>query len=230
MSAGIDTTTFEAIVRQAQRAPTAHNTQPALFRLNNPREIAILGDARRALSVSDPSRRDYLMGLGAVAEGVRLALAERAIAARIESMSNTGDAPVSGDHRCVARVLIDGACEPDPLGSQVAHRRSYRGSFAKLSAERANAARQRLDDIPGAVLVTDQLTIAALTNHYEAANLSSLRDPAFVGELWHWLRLNPHHANYDRDGLNADCMAMSGIERRLAGLVMRPAVLPRLLR
>ena len=46
----------------------------------------------------------------------------------------------------------------------------------------------------------------------------------YQAELFDWMRLSPSHANWNRDGLNADCLAMSAVERTAARLLFRPRV------
>jgi hypothetical protein len=42
-------------------------------------------------------------------------------------------------------------------------------------------------------------------------------------ETWDWLRLARSHPDWDRDGLNADALALSGLERAAGAVLMRPA-------
>ena len=53
-----------------------------------------------------------------------------------------------------------------------------------------------------------------------------LRDDAHRAELIEWLRLSRAHPRYQRDGLNAEAMQLSGVEAFGAGLVLGPLFRP----
>lgn len=53
------------LVREASRAPSAHNTQPARWRFLPDGTVELREDITRRLTVGDPTGRDAGAGLGA---------------------------------------------------------------------------------------------------------------------------------------------------------------------
>ena len=113
---------------------------------------------------------------------------------------------------------LDQRRAPDPTVTRV----SWRGSFRPMDTE-TNAALDRLvaarDDL---VLVREAAAISDAATLGDRAGLFFLRDTMHRRELLEWLRLDKSHPSYQRDGLNAEAMAMSGIEAWGAGLVLGP--------
>ena len=60
-------------VERALRAPSVHNTQPWLWRIN-PRVIELHADWTRHLAATDPDRRDVLLSCGAALHHLQVAL------------------------------------------------------------------------------------------------------------------------------------------------------------
>ena len=228
----IDQRAFERIVARAQRAPSVHNTQPARFRLADDKTIEVWGDPARILTVGDPTRRDHLVSLGAAAEGVRLALAQGSMTADVELLlKDAMDIPSGTELHLAARVRVTGRADRlDPMADLVDRRHAYRGTFATMEQTVAAKAAATLKTMPGAAVVLDKKTVSQLAGEYDTANLQFMRDTKFAAELYQWLRLRRGHPDFARDGLNADCMALSGPERVAASILMRPGVLRVLLK
>ena len=228
----IDQRAFERIVSQAQRAPSVHNCQPARFRLADAMTIEVWGDPSRILTVGDPTRRDHLVSLGAAVEGVRLSLDRAGLTADVELLlKDAKDIPAGPDLHLAAKVKVTGRADRlDAMADLVDRRHAYRGIFGAMEQALAAKAAATLKTMPGAAVILDKNTVTQLAGAYDTANLQFMRDPKFAAELYHWLRLRRRHPDFDRDGLNADCMALSGPERMAASFLMRPGVLRVMLR
>jgi hypothetical protein len=112
------------------------------------------------------------------------------------------------------------AAVADPLVTFVFKRGSWRGQFAPpAAADRERLAAVAAEDVR---LVTDALGIAGIARAHDLATWQFERRDEFHRELWEWLRLSPRHPRYHRDGLNAECLALSSAERAAAELLLRP--------
>lgn len=209
---------FKAMIAEARLAPSVHNIQPSRWRQSDG-VIELLGDPSRAIPIADPQWRDWRLSHGAALEGMAIALAGRGL--QIDQLAIAAPRAVSVKDKLqpIARLSLASLDRP-PAPEPTATRVSWRGSFKALDAE-TNAALDRLawarDDI---VLVRRAAAISDVSALGDRAGLFFLRDTAHREELLKWLRLGRSHANYRRDGLNAEAMAFGAIEAWGAGFVL----------
>ena len=221
--------TLRAIVAEAALAPSAHNVQAARWAARaSDQRIVLLRDPSRNLPVADPTGRDDRAGLGAAFEGFALAAGMRGLqvvdlAWAADAHRSVGAPMIRGfDVVATFRLTVGGA--GDPLAPWVLHRRSWRGAMQNDAA--ASAALARLRDDPDArdahVLGDDMAHVVARL--VDDATWAFERQRAHHAELWRWLRLDPRDPAYHRDGLTADAMLLSELERAAARILMRPGV------
>lgn len=208
-----------ALVASAARAPSPHNTQPARWRFLGER-VELHECVERRLHVGDPTGRDQAIALGAAWEGMALALSEQGL--RLGAMQPLPSA--AGSVRPVGFAAVEPGGTLDPLAPSVRVRRAYRGTFAAADA----AAQARLEETarrwPAIAWVREAEARARIGREYDAAAAGGLRDPAFARELYTWMRFSPRHRDWFRDGLAADCLALSRPEAWGGRLAMRPGV------
>jgi nitroreductase len=209
--------TLRSLVAEAMLAPSVHNVQPARWRLGD-EIIDLFEDVRTRLAVADPRGNDAGISLGAAAEGLRLAASRHGLALQPCEAPPQTDAMLAP----VARYALSPAdTSPDPLADQVEKRASWRGDFAAPSAaDHVNA--KGLAGLDGTILVDPEM-LAEAARIFDAASYGFIRDPAFRGEMRSWMRFTPRHPRWDRDGLNADAMALGRVEAIGASLVLGPA-------
>jgi hypothetical protein len=208
----------EALVAEAARAPSVHNVQPARWRFDMNGDVVLLRCVDRALPVGDPAGHDVEVSLGAAFEGMAIALSRRGYTLGPPTMEL--GAPVGGNV-AVARAGVGRGGEPDPLAPYVEARRSHRGRFAPAGErERAAVAALASDDLR---LIDAPDAIGRIAVLHDRATWRFESQPAYHAELWSWLRLSPRDPRYHRDGLNADCLALSPLEREAARLLLRPS-------
>lgn len=215
-----DRETQLALVAEAARAPTVHNVQPARWRFLADGRVVLYRAVERALPVADPTGHDLRVSLGAAWEGMSIALSRHGL--DLSEPELVDDADEEDGRIAVASArLVDGA-SPDPLAEFVEARRSYRGRFRPL----ADHVLRRLMTIGGedARWVADPARIAEMARLYDEASYGFVRQPAYHAELYGWMRLSPSHPDWARDGLNAESMALSGMERAAASVLLRPRV------
>ncbi len=210
-----------SLVGEANAAPSVHNIQPARYRFSEDGAIAVLEDRRRRLPVADPGGADNWRSLGAAAEGMVMALSSRGIASNVVWTEADTAEPL----RVVARVTAAGDATPDKLRSFVPRRFTWRGAFAQRDGAALNGL-DKLRDAGDLKLVEERHAIADLAKAYDAANLALMRDTAYRLELRSWMRLSRLNANWSRDGLNAQAMALSGLEAFGADVVLGKRAFP----
>jgi nitroreductase len=214
-----DRETQRALVAEAARAPTVHNVQPARWRFLADGRVVLFRAVDRALPVADPTGHDVRVSLGVAWEGMSIALSRHGLG--LSEPGFPGEAEEDGRIEVARARLVEGAAL-DPLADFVEARRSYRGSFLPLSPD----VLRRLTAIGGEDVrwVADAARIAETAGLYDDASWSFVRQPAYHEELYRWMRLSPAHPDWARDGLNAECMALSGAERAAASVLLRPRV------
>lgn len=202
-----------ALVDEARRAPSVHNTQPARWRGVGHRNLELRADHTRWLKIADPSGHDARLSLGCAFEGMTIALARRGYWVSPPELLVEDEA--------VARLSFEGGGEPDPLGFAVARRAAYRGNFVPTRREALDALEVALEP-HGMVMVRAREHIRALAKLADRAAGEFLLEPGYWRETWDWLRLDPTHPDWSRDGLNADTLGLSNLERRLGRRLMQP--------
>ncbi len=214
-----------SLAAAANRAPSAHNTQPARWRFTPGGEVLLFEDTSRRLAVGDPTGRDHGIGLGAAVEGLRLALSGLGLALGDPDPARAGDeATVRGrpELRLVARARLSPGARPDPLASWVAHRRTYRGRFAARHAAGLITLQDALSRSSDVHAIFDAKRIATLAVEADRATARLSERPGAEAELYHWLRFSPRDRAWRRDGLTAACLGLSAPERLAGRWLLEP--------
>lgn len=209
-----------ALVAEAARAPTVHNVQPARWRFSADGGVQLFRAIDRALPVADPTGHDLRVSLGAAWEGMSIALSRHSLG--LTGPEFAEDAREEDGRIAVASARVIEGAAPDPLAEHVEARRSYRGKFLPV----ADDVLRRLTTIGGEDVrwMADGERMAEMARRYDEAAISFVGQPAYHAELYRWMRLSPKHPDWARDGLNAECMALSGVERAAASVLLRPRV------
>jgi len=196
-----DDTTTKALLLQAHRAPSSHNTQPWIFSVDDD-ALSLIADRTRALPVNDPEDRELTISCGCALFNLRVAAAEAGLAARYEAL------PEGADEDVLARIIFtDGADTAlAELAPAIEARRTYRKRFEDrpvpqdLVAGLVDAA-----DREGAFLVRIDETkmrqrVAELVSEGDAIQW---HDPRWRRELAAWM-----HPRRRGDGLNLPWLAV----------------------
>jgi nitroreductase len=197
MTWDLDRAGFVAVVADAGRAPSVHNTQPWRFRLTGP-TIEVHLDPDRTLPATDPTGRNARVSCGAAVCGLALSLAVRGTPATVSL-------PVAGT--LLAELRPAAARPPTPTESQlyraIAVRHSNRQPF--LDTAVPTSARVALSDAARAAggwldLVADPPTLADVGELIRTADRSLADDAVYRAELRSWLRTDPRAT----DGVHLD--------------------------
>ena len=203
-----------ALLEEARRAPSVHNTQPARWRDVGHHKLELRADRTRWLKIADPSGHDARLSLGAAYEGMAIALAHRGYWVSPPELLVEDEG--------VARLSFEGGGEPDPLGFAIARRAAYRGTFAPTRGEVLKELADALE-VHQVRMVRDREAIRTLAKLADRAAAEFLHVPGYWQETWEWLRLDRSHPGWARDGLNAETLALSPLEQRVGGVLMKPA-------
>jgi nitroreductase len=211
--------TLEGLVREAARAPSVHNVQPARWRFEPGGDVILFRALDRALPVADPTGHDVDVSLGAAFEGMAIALSRLGLALGAPTLESGAQAEGC---RPVVRARVSSGGTLDPLAPQVHERRSYRGRFSRRGArELASARLLAASDVH---VIDDALDIRLSSRSHDAATWRFESRREYHAEVWSWLRLSRRNPRYRRDGLNADCLALSTPERLGAMVLLHPIV------
>ena len=215
----IDHATFVQIVESARFAPSAHNTQPARWRLGEDGSILIAADMTRRLPICDPDDRDLKVAIGAAVEGTVLALSQRGFGATVTYLSKAED----GGLKPMVRIGVTGNADDADvaLAAQVPHRRTHRAGFAS-----SKGAAPKLSASRSTKVVSEAADIDWLAARIDTSSARIMRNGAFRSELLAWMRLNPNDPRYHQDGLSRDTMAMSPMTAALTRPVLGTALYP----
>ncbi len=198
------------VVAHAVLAPSVYNTQPWRFRIRAG-ALELRPDLSRALPVCDPVHRQLVMSCGAALENVRLVLAARGVAPRIELL------PDVADPFLLARVRTGSFRPPSALEQSLRNaiplRRTTRSAFSSADVSQALIEQlQRVAMGEGVRLerVTDADRAAIATLVADGTRLHG-NDPAFREELAYWTRCVPAAeggASSIGDGLSMDALGL----------------------
>jgi nitroreductase len=207
-----------ALVAEAARAPSVHNVQPARWRFEES-AVVLFEDRTRRLPAADPSAHDTNVSLGAAFEGMAIALSRHGLALAPPLMDQgTGH----DRYKFIARANIVPGDSPDPLADWVEHRRAWRGVFAPLDPRRLATLIQFAGQHSDVAIGLTRPGIDETAQLNDSCSWEFLQRAEYQAELFEWMRLSTSHPGWDRDGLSADCLAMTSIERTAARVLFRP--------
>ena len=220
----VDATLFAKWIAAAARAPSAHNTQPARWKLT-PAGIELHEDATRWLSAGDPTARDQRIALGMAWEALSLAMSADGWHLA-QPIFDTLDWPASPTQlRRIGRAAFDTGAQVDPLADWQVHRHCWRGAFASANPAMQAALRAALRPFSNVALAVPEEAAPLLADSYDRAAATLLADAATADELLRWMRFSARDVRWTRDGLAANCMALSTLEAYAASWLMRPRAL-----
>ncbi|BBH69140.1 NAD(P)H nitroreductase [Actinoplanes sp. OR16] len=170
-------------VRLAATAPSLHNSQPWLFRVEPP-VIEVFADPARRLPVVDPDGREHLISVGAAVLTLRLAVRHAGYSVREQLCSPV--LPGNTDPVLAARVTAGRPRGPDPateaLAAAIPRRHTNRWPFARVAVP-ADA----IEKLRGAAAQEGAtLTVAGPVARDAILGLARAAD--------RWLRDRPHYA------------------------------------
>lgn len=198
-------------------APSAHNTQPWLFRVHGS-SVDVIADRSRALPVVDPEDRELLISCGAALHHLLVALAGFGERARVEFL------PDDTDPDWLATVTLEAHGEVDARARRrlevMPRRRTTRFTFdpQEPPPDTVQALKQAAADEGAALYVADAAQKRALAELIAEADRRQLSDKAFRRELAAWV--HPNRARY-RDGMPGYAHGLGDLASSFGPLVLR---------
>lgn len=205
------------LTRYAVLAPSAHNTQPWIFRVEG-NQVVLFPDFRRALGVSDPTHRELYVSLGCALANLLIAAAHVGLHATMEEFPSGLTGPV-------ARIAFARGGEETPqnaaLFAAIPQRHTNRGAYEPRVVPDDVLQRIRaFGGDPGVRLdvVTQKEKIEALAELTAQSAVESFRSADFRAELSRWVR-----NNYTRqpDGMPGFAVGVPDLPSLLAPLMVR---------
>lgn len=186
-------------INYAVLAPSGHNTQPWLFRINDD-SIDILADRTRALPVIDPDDKELIISCGAAITNITVAMKYFGINFTLKTY------PQDGDFDFLARISINGEYSPaeddKKLFAAILKRRTNRLPFAEQDID--GQILQKFETIVSEDNCTKLNLIRDKSIRDEVIKLIELGDriqcenKSFCRELAQWV--HPNRAN-SKDGI-----------------------------
>lgn len=210
------------MIRQAVKAPSGHNTQPWLFRVQS-RTIEILPDFARALPVVDGDGRELFISLGCAVENLCLAAAEKGYEATVVSMGAEG---------VTIALAFSSGITVDPLAAQIGLRQTHRGVYTGRPIPRPvieaclSGSTEKDQPVYGWEKGTSSFDRAA--DYIQEGNRLQMNDSAFKSELKSWMRFNRKHTEERNDGLTYAVFGAPDLPRFISEPVMAACLSPRL--
>lgn len=219
---------LNALVTEASRAPSVHNTQGARWRLGSAGVELWARDASR-LPVADASGHDERLSFGSAWEGLALAALRRGWRLGDPQFTETwGSAPPAGlsEERQIARASWEGPAKAAPLDQalleQVWSRRCHRGAFRPPTAEQAESWRAAIKGAEFSCRILEGAELTWVNRLGDKASASLFLEDGYPAELRRWLRLKPTEDGYFEWGLNREALDLAPWEAAAAALAFQP--------
>lgn len=191
---------------------SAHNSQP--FQIGQSgNTFQIWGDPKRLLPVADPHFKDLFTSLGALYETLNSFASARS--AKLDILTRQQELNLEKpllefevtEHRQMGFVNL----------SLYEKRFSYRGSFS----EKLQVSHQSIITDNG-FLFGEKEKVKAMATLFDQVNFEAMISSGYIEELYKWLRFERSHPLWAKDGLNAEAMALKGLEKWGASHVLQP--------
>ena len=195
------------LVQAAILAPSPHNTQAWLFRLEDA-HIDVFADRTRRLGAMDPFDRELHVGIGAAVENL-------VIAARAEGWTPTVEIQPSDDPTHLARIALSAStARKSALYRQIPRRRTNRYPFV-TGRDVDRAAREAMSALalPGVevIWIVEPRARREFGDLLVAATREIVADPSQLAADHAWFRQRWDTLQQRRDGLTLDAAGLSSL-------------------
>ena len=187
---------FEFMVEQAIKAPSGHNTQPWLFKINES-NIEIHPNFDKSLTVVDFDNRELFITLGCATENICIAASHKGYESSV-SVNNSGVIKIN----LTKQDLINS----NHLFKQIAIRQTNRSIYnGNMIPEDTIQMLKSINIEPNINMYfykNGTQEFDSIANYVFRGNTIQMQDKAFKEELRNWMRYNKKHQDKTNDGLS----------------------------
>lgn len=202
------------MIEQAIKAPSGHNTQPWLFRVNNG-NIQILPNYDKSLPVVDPDNRELFISLGCAVENLLIAASQK------EYDTNLN---ISEEGIITIYLKKDHIVEPNVLFDQIAIRQTNRSIYNEriISSDTIRLLENVFEasSVKAYFYKNGTSQFNSIADYVIAGNVLQMQDKAFTDELKSWMRFNKKHQNATKDGLSYAVFGAPNLPRFIVKPIM----------
>ncbi|MCD7973300.1 MAG: nitroreductase [Candidatus Azobacteroides sp.] len=188
---------FLFMITHAVKAPSGHNTQPWLFKIDGNR-IEIHPDYTKSLPVVDTENRELFISLGCALENLCLAAMEK----NYESVVTVTEKGVISVDLFPSDTIIT----PCDLFAQIPVRQTNRSVYngKRIPRDTISALGNKImsQNIHIHFYENGTARFDSIKRYVESGNRIQMKDKAFKTELKEWMRFNKKHSEEKKDGLS----------------------------
>ncbi|MBP1612984.1 MAG: hypothetical protein H6Q13_432 [Bacteroidetes bacterium] len=215
---------FKELVASAIKAPSGHNTQPWLFRLQED-AIEVHPNLKNALAVVDPENRELYISIGCAVENL-------CVAATQKGYHPTPVILQENDSISIIRInLKKQAPTNNPLFEAIAKRQTNRSAYntRTIAADTLNLIQgiAKEEGIKFYMYKNGEANFDTLTEYIRQGNEMQMKDEQFKNELLNWIRYNKHHVNQTGNGLAYATMGSPSIPKFLGKPLVKAFLKPK---
>jgi hypothetical protein len=209
---------FLFMVEQAIKAPSGHNTQPWLFKINDS-SIELHPNPDKSLPVVDFDNRELFVSLGCATENL-------CIAASCKGYKT--DVSINEEGTITIKLLQTGSATPDPLSEQIAVRQTnrsiYNGNIIPGDSIRILKAIPVNPGIEIHFYESGTAEFDTIPAFIYKGNRIQMGDEAFQKELRNWMRYNKKHQDETNDGLSYAVFGAPNLPKFIVKPIMAKAI------
>lgn len=210
-----NTTITDKLLNAAIMAPSGHNTQPWLFKLQPDNSIIIMPDMSRRLPKLDPTDRELYISIGCATENMCIAATQYGLKAETK---------ING--QSVEVTFKPQAITPSPLVQAIPERKCNRNIFDKTDIAADTLA--ELSQYGAKLFKSGSAEFDAIRIGIMLANKELMGDKSKKNELIEWMRYNRKETEIMSDGLGHDVLGIPDMPKWISRMTVSLALKARI--
>ncbi|WP_321332385.1 Acg family FMN-binding oxidoreductase [uncultured Bacteroides sp.] len=215
---------FKELVASAIKAPSGHNTQPWLFRLQE-NAIEVRPNLKNELAVVDPENRELYISIGCAVENL-------CVAATQKGYRPTPTIQKENDSTYIIRVGLEKQKATDnPLFAPIAVRQTNRSVYngQMIAADTVQLIQEiaKEEGVKFYMYKNGEAAFDTLTEYIRQGNEIQMTDKDFKNELLNWIRFNKSHAAQMGNGLTTATMGSPGMPKFIGKPLVKAFLKPK---
>lgn len=215
---------FKELVASAIKAPSGHNTQPWLFRLQE-NAIEVYPNLKNALPVVDPENRELYISIGCAVENLCVAATEKGYHPTPVILKEK-----KGTY--MIRVKMEKQAPIDnPLFASICKRQTNRSVYKDhtIAPDTLKLIQgiKKEDGVQFYMYKNGEATFNTLTEYIREGNEIQMEDKLFKKELVNWIRFNKNHAAQMGNGLAVATMGSPSMPKFVGKAIVKAFLKPK---